>query len=55
MSTESPDKRPQVEEDLATGPTPETRRDTGEQEDTHDTSEGPTPETREAERLASER
>lgn len=47
----SDDKR-RGEEDLTTGPTPETRRADGEPDKEHDTSEGPTPETREAEREA---
>jgi hypothetical protein len=37
-----------AEEDLTKGPTPETRRATGEPEDLSDTSDGPTPETRAA-------
>jgi hypothetical protein len=41
-------RRVQEEEDLTTGPTPQTRRADGEPEREHDTSEGPTPETREA-------
>lgn len=44
------EKNRNVEEDLTTGPTPETRRADGEPERERDTSEGPTPETREAER-----
>ncbi len=44
------EQRRAEEEDLSTGPTPETRRAEGEPEREHDTSEGPTPETREAER-----
>lgn len=38
------------EEDLTTGPTPDTRRADGERASDHDTSDGPTPETREADR-----
>lgn len=45
-----PNEKTHGEEDLTTGPTPETRRADGESEDTHDTSDGPTPETREADR-----
>ncbi len=47
------DKKRLAEEDLTTGPTPETRRADDEPEREHDTSEGPTPETREAERRTS--
>jgi hypothetical protein len=39
-----------VEEDLTTGPTPDTRRADGELASDRDTSDGPTPETREADR-----
>lgn len=41
----------ETEEDLTTGPTPDSRRADGEAPSEHDTSEGPTPETREAERV----
>lgn len=46
----SDDKNRTPEEDLSTGPTPETRRADDEPEREHDTTEGPTPETRESER-----
>jgi hypothetical protein len=52
MSTE---KRDLPEEDLTTGPTPDSRRADGEPEREQDTSDGPTPETREADEVADRR
>ena len=46
------DRKRRDEEDLTTGPTPESRRADGEPAREHDTSDGPTPETREADRRA---
>ncbi len=42
------DKGLNLEEDLTTGPTPDSRRADGEPAQDKDTSDGPTPETREA-------
>jgi hypothetical protein len=52
MSTE---KRDLPEEDLTTGPTPDSRRADGEPDREHDTSDGPTPETREADEVTDRR
>ena len=57
MSTDKDRARKRVdgEEDLTTGPTPETRAADGEPPSDHDTSDGPTPETREADRISEHR
>lgn len=44
--------REATEEDLTTGPTPETRRADGELPSDRDTSDAPTPETRDADHRA---
>ena len=50
----STDKR-LTDEDLSTGPTPDSRRADGEPDRERDTSDGPTPETRDADDVADRR